>query len=101
MKVGQRIKEIRESQNVSMNRLAKLCEVSQANLSRIESGYQQPAFDTMERIISALGFTLGEFFSQHNSEVDSELNSLFDIVRSLRPEQRRALKEFLRQMKKS
>ncbi|SMC31731.1 helix-turn-helix domain-containing protein [Sporomusa malonica] len=100
MNVGQKIKEIRESQNVSMNSLAKRCEVSQANLSRIESGQQQPAFDTLERIIAALGFTLIDFFSTDNSELEPDLKHLSIIIRTLSIEQRRALLVFLEQMKK-
>lgn len=99
MKIGKKIKEVREAQKISMNRLAKICEVSQANLSRIESGQQQPAFDTMERIIVALGFTLAEFFSKYNSELDPDLKRLFDTIRTLKPEQRQALQIFLERMK--
>lgn len=100
MNVGQKIKAIRESQNISMNSLSKICEVSQANLSRIESGQQQPAFDTLERIITALGFTLVDFFSTDNSELEPDLKRLLDIIRTLKPQQKQALQVFLEQMKK-
>jgi len=100
MNIGQKIKAIRESQNISMNSLSKICEVSQANLSRIESGQQQPAFDTLERIITALGFTLVDFFSTDNSELEPDLKRLLDIIRTLKPQQKQALQVFLEQMKK-
>ena len=100
MNIGQKIKAIRESQNISMNSLSKICEVSQANLSRIESGQQQPAFDTLERIITALGFTIADFFSTDNSELESDLKRLIDIIRTLKPQQKQALQVFLEQMKK-
>lgn len=100
MNVGQKIKEIRESQNISMNSLSKICEVSQANLSRIESGQQQPAFDTLERIITALGFTIADFFSTDNSELEPDLKRLLDVIRTLKPQQKQALQVFLEQMKK-
>ncbi|TWH45470.1 helix-turn-helix domain-containing protein [Sporomusa sp. KB1] len=100
MNIGQKIKEIREAQNISMNSLSKICEVSQANLSRIESGQQQPAFDTLERIITALGFTLVDFFSTDNSELEPDLKRLLAIIRTLKPQQKWALQVFLEEMKK-
>jgi len=99
MNIGQKIKEIRERQNISMNSLARACEVSQANLSRIESGQQQPAFDTLERIITALGFSLVDFFAADQPESESDLQRLVNIVRTLTPEQRQALRVFLELMK--
>lgn len=100
MNIGQKIKEIRESQNISMNNLAQICEVSQANLSRIESGQQQPAFDTLERIITALGYTLGDFFSADKARLEPDIRHLLNIIQTLRPSQKQALQTFLDEMKK-
>lgn len=100
MQIGQKIKEIRERQNISMNSLAQSCEVSQANLSRIESGQQQPAFDTLERIIIALGYTLGDFFSADKSELEPDIRPLLNIIKTLKPSQKEALQTFLEEMKK-
>lgn len=99
MNIGQKIKEIRESQNISMNSLAKMCEVSQANLSRIESGQQQPAFDTLKRIVTALGFTLIEFFSADKPELEPDLKRLINTLQTFTPEQRQALQVFLERVK--
>lgn len=98
MDIGRKIKTIRECQNISMNSLAKKCEVSQANLSRIESGRQQPAVDTLERIITALGYTFVDFFSADQPGLEPELKRLVDTARRLKPGQLRALQAFLEQM---
>jgi len=99
--IGIKIKEIREKQKISMNTLSRLCNVSQANLSRIESGRQQPAFDTLERIVAALGYTLAEFFSSSDVvAVDAELAPLLQTIRACSPEQRRALQFFLECMQR-
>lgn len=99
MNIGSKIKEIRESQNISMTSLSKMCEVSQANLSRIESGQQQPAFDTLNRIIHALGFTLVDFFSSDESDLEPDLRVLLNTLKSFTPEQRQALQSFLESIK--
>ncbi|HWR05631.1 helix-turn-helix transcriptional regulator [Sporomusa sp.] len=98
MKIGQKIKEAREWQNISMNHLAQKCEVSQANLSRIESDHQQPAFDTLERIISALGFSLAEFFSDGKPDIPPDIRALLTIIQTLTPKQKQALQKFLEAM---
>lgn len=101
MKIGIKIKEIREKQHISMNILSRRCNVSQANLSRIESGRQQPAFDTLERIVAALGYTLEEFFSsQPAAAADAEMAPLLQTIRACSPEQRRALQNFLECMQR-
>lgn len=100
MHIGQRIKEVREAQTMSMNSLAKLCHVSQANLSRIESGQQQPAFDTLERIVAALGFTLGDFFLAKKPDIDPDTKRLLNLIQILKPDQKQALTVFLEAMKR-
>jgi transcriptional regulator with XRE-family HTH domain len=100
MNIGQRIKAIREAQAMSMNNLARLCNVSQANLSRIESARQQPAFDTLERIIAALGFTLSDFFSVEKPDLEPDSKRLLNSIQALKPDQKRALYAFLEEMKK-
>lgn len=98
MKIGQKIKAARESQNISMNHLAQKSEVSQANLSRIESGHQQPAFDTLERIITALGFSLADFFADGMPAIPPDVRALLPIIEALTPKQKQALQKFLETM---
>ena len=76
-----------------------MCEVSQANLSRIERGQQQPAFDTLNRIINALGFTVVDFFTLDNSDLEPDLKILLNTLKSFTPEQRQALQYFLDSIK--
>lgn len=53
--VGQLIKEEREKSGISQNQLAKQAGISQPNLSRIESGQQDPSIATLREIAKALG----------------------------------------------
>ncbi|MDU4959150.1 MAG: helix-turn-helix transcriptional regulator [Sporomusaceae bacterium] len=99
MNIGQKIKKVREGQNMSVNTLAKLCKVSQPNLSRIENGQQQPAFDTLERIITALGYSLADFFVSGKPELEPDTKRLLDSIQTLSPCQRHSLYAFLEAMK--
>lgn len=46
-----------------MTKLAKIAGVGQSTLSYIENGKQSPTIDILERICSAFGVTLAEFFA--------------------------------------
>jgi transcriptional regulator with XRE-family HTH domain len=100
MNIGEKIKNIRKSQNISMNYLANKAEVSQANLSRIENGQQQPTFDTVKRIIAALGYNLNDFFAANSKEEPPDTKQLLRSIKKLNIEQKQALQLFLEKMLK-
>ncbi|WP_132013183.1 helix-turn-helix domain-containing protein [Hydrogenispora ethanolica] len=95
MNIGQRIKQLREQQNMSVSALAKLAGISQPNLWRIENEGQQPTFDILERIINALGMTLSDFFKDNSPSLEPDLRRLLQAAEKLTPEQRELLQRFL------
>lgn len=62
-KIGERISNLRTTQGVSMNRLAKTAGVTQPFISGIEKGEKSPSIKVLLNICNALGVTLTEFFS--------------------------------------
>lgn len=95
MNIGKMIKQERERQGLSMNKLAKTANIGQSTLSYIEAGYRQPTFDVLERIIIALGFSLSDFFACEQNVVDPELTKLLQATKKLNSEQRRLLRKFV------
>ena len=61
MTIGQRIKTLREARNLSQDQLAERSAISQAQISRIESGQFRPV-KALQRIALALGVTLSQLF---------------------------------------
>lgn len=59
-KIGQRIRELRESKRISQQNLAAICNFEKANLSRIEAGRTNPTISTLYKISQALETTLSE-----------------------------------------
>ena len=59
-KIGNRIRELRESKGVSQQNLAAICNFEKANLSRIEAGRTNPTVSTLYKISQALEITLSE-----------------------------------------
>lgn len=59
-KIGERIRDLRESKGISQQNLAAICNFEKANLSRIEAGRTNPTVSTMYKISQALDITLTE-----------------------------------------
>jgi transcriptional regulator with XRE-family HTH domain len=59
-KIGQRIRELRESKGISQQNLAAVCNFEKANLSRIEAGRTNPTVSTLYKISQALEITISE-----------------------------------------
>ena len=60
--VGKVIRQLRRQQRVSVRGLADKCGFSASFISQVELGQASPSIASTERITSALGVTLGEFF---------------------------------------
>ena len=62
IRMGERIKAIRLSKNMTQNQLAMECDFEKASLSRIESGLSNPTIRTLNKISLALDVSLADFF---------------------------------------
>ena len=54
-KLGQKIRELRESQNLTQEKLGDMIGVSQDYLSRIEQGKKNPTVNRLYKIAGGLG----------------------------------------------
>ncbi len=62
IKVGKRIREIRESKGISQQELAAKCNFEKSNMSRLESGRVNSTLATIEKIALALEVNIIELF---------------------------------------
>jgi len=60
VKIGNRIKSLREQKNISQQDLAALCNFEKANMRRIEAGRTNPTIYTLHKISQGLGVSLSE-----------------------------------------
>jgi len=98
MDIGARIKFFRKAKNLSTRDLAKLTNISQPVISRLENNTRTADIDLISRICDALGVTLAQFFA--DDSFPPELNHLLAEAKDLTPEQVEALTEFIRRMKR-
>lgn len=75
--LGQRIKEIRKSKDLTQPALAELVNVDSKYISRIETGNSYPSLDTLESIASALNVEVKDLFnSSHLQEKDELIKNI-------------------------
>lgn len=59
---GKRIQKLRKEKNLTITALANAANTSRSLISQIESGYTSPSLNTLEKIVTALGISLSDFF---------------------------------------
>ena len=60
IKIGERIRLIRESKGITQQDLAASCNFEKTNMSRIEAGRTNPTISTLYKISQALGVTISK-----------------------------------------
>ncbi|MCR1834265.1 helix-turn-helix domain-containing protein [Oceanobacillus caeni] len=98
-RIGIRLKTLRKAKNLTTQDLANKVNISQSYISRFENGRAIPDIDMLERILHALDTNLSSFFSTDMEDVPIDLIQLMDTVKTLSPEARIKLNEFLNLVK--
>ncbi|MBC5584322.1 helix-turn-helix transcriptional regulator [Eggerthella guodeyinii] len=60
--VGQRVRALREQNNLTQEQLALMTGVGRSYLAKVEAGNRNATVDFMEKIALGLGTTLGRLF---------------------------------------
>lgn len=68
MNVGQRIKELRIANDLTLEELASRCELTKGFLSQLENNLTTPSLTTLADIVEALGINMATFFSEEKDE---------------------------------
>ena len=82
-KYPNRIKEIRERQGMSQEKLAQLINTAQPTVSRYESAKRRLTFSTLDRLGTALGCHWAEFYSPVPIPKDKREAALLENFRQL------------------
>lgn len=78
--VGQRLRELRQSKNLTSKDVAERAGITPQSLSRIEKGHHDVVFTTLRKILAAMGCTLQDLASVQ--VVPTSINSLFKRLES-------------------
>jgi len=69
MLIGQRLRELREAQNLSQGDIEKLSGLFRSYSSRVESGHTVPTINTLEKYANALQIPMYQLFYEGASPV--------------------------------
>jgi transcriptional regulator with XRE-family HTH domain len=67
-KIGQRIKQLREVANMSQKDLAYTADLDRSYIASVENGQRNISIVNIEKIATALGVTIKEFFNSNDFE---------------------------------
>ena len=67
IEVGERLRQLRASQNLSQREVASRSGLTSATISMIENRRISPSVGTLKRVVEALGCSLSEFFSPRDT----------------------------------
>ena len=82
--IGQRIKEAREANGLTQEKLAELADISVTHMSVIERGVKSPRVNTLVNIMNALGVSADYIFQDVvNYSTQSTTNELYERIRHL------------------
>lgn len=68
MEIGQRIKQLRTQNKLTLEELASRCELSKGFISQVERDLTSPSIATLSDIVEALGINLAQFFKEEKDE---------------------------------
>lgn len=68
MEIGNRIRELRNTQGLTQEELADRAELTKGYISQLERDMTSPSISTLEDILQCLGTNLGEFFRDESEE---------------------------------
>lgn len=74
MVIGEKIKDLRQTLELTQEELADRCELTKGYISQLENDLTSPSIATLIDILSALGTDLKEFFSNDEEEEKISFN---------------------------
>lgn len=98
---SQRLRELRRQKNLTQLELAKLSEVSQVHIGRLEKASSQPTADIIKRLADGLGVSSGYLIEGQSEKAvltnleDAELASQFQQISKLPQEEKTILKSLV------
>ena len=101
MNVGERLKSIRQSKNISIYRLSQDSDVSESHIRNLERGTKHATVETLGMLVANLNMTMAEFFNENDtlSYLMPSEKILLDYYRTLSDETAKAVIAFCENLK--
>ncbi len=71
---GKRLQQIRKSKGLTQEKLAELAGIHEKHISKLETGYYKPSFETLDKILKVLDISAGDIgFEMKNVSVTNNI----------------------------
>ena len=97
MDVLEKIDKLRKEKGWSVNYLAMEAGLTQSTVNNLYTRRTEPKIPTLRALCDALGIPLSDFFKESNQENEDE--ELIRRIKSLSPENKKALLQLLKNVK--
>ena len=99
--VSYKISDLCRQNNISAYKLSQITGISQSVLSNITKNKHMPTLITLEKICSAFGITLAQFFTENDAatELSAEQRELLSLWSDMNYEEKRCVKAFMKSLK--
>lgn len=100
--IGNRIKELRELNNISANKLATFLEIDPSTISKVENGVSKPSLDLLVKICEYFQISMSDFFDDgiNTTTLPNEIKELLYNSKNLTSEQLEAVNNLIKAFKK-
>lgn len=107
MNLGESIRKIRQAKGLSQGEMQKRTGILRSYLSRVENGHTVPSLATLQRLASAMGVALADFFAAEGASATAPvpadtasqyLGELKNYLPQLSTQQRQELLEMVKEM---
>ena len=93
MEIGKKIKELRNTLNLSQEELASRCDLTKGYISQLENNLTSPSIATLVDILNALGTSLKDFFADEKDSItwlvpNAQKNEMEPIIVKINPHSR-------------
>jgi transcriptional regulator with XRE-family HTH domain len=99
MKIGEKIKKLRQDKNLSQADLGQIIGVHEKHISRYERGISQLSVENLRKMAEVFGvsvdYLIGEISDSNVGAEDKELQSYFEEVNQLGEEDKKIIKGVL------
>ena len=95
MDVSKRLRDLMDKCGITQYRLCKESGLNQSSVSRYLNGLNSPTTEQLEKICTALGISIAEFFSDADQEPPAQFDALHQLIEEIPEERRDEVRRFL------
>lgn len=99
--IGQEIRNLRKLHHMTLKQLSSKINLTQPQLSRLETGVNTIQLDTLLKICDVFNISISDFFSSETEPIPSHFREFFDNNKDLTAEQLNMLTKFIKDFTKT